>query len=34
MFVKNADRELTKTEPGVSRKILAYSDELMMCEIY
>lgn len=33
MFVKNEDCKATPCEPGVSRKILAYSDELMMCEI-
>lgn len=33
MFVFNNDITATPCEPGVSRKILAYSDELMMCEI-
>ncbi|MBQ5734381.1 MAG: cupin domain-containing protein [Lachnospiraceae bacterium] len=33
MFVKNSECRITDCEPGVTRKILAYSDELMMCEI-
>lgn len=33
MFVYNKDCQSTPCEPGVTRKILAYSDELMMCEI-
>lgn len=33
MFVKNSECGITDCEPGVTRKILAYSDELMMCEI-
>lgn len=33
MFVYNNDAAATPCEPGVSRKILACSDELMMCEI-
>lgn len=33
MFVKNSECRVTDCEPGVTRKILAYSDELMMCEI-
>lgn len=33
MFKYNSDVTPTPCEPGVSRKILCYSDELMMCEI-
>ena len=33
MFVFNADCVPTNCEPGVTRKILCYSEELMMCEI-
>lgn len=33
MFVYNNDVEKTNCESGVTRKILSYSDELMMCEI-
>ena len=33
MFRFNADVTPTDCEPGVTRKILCYSDELMMCEI-
>lgn len=33
MFVYNKDSVPTPCETGVIRKILAYSDELMMCEI-
>lgn len=33
MFVKNEDCKITNCEEGVTRKVLAYSDELMMCEI-
>lgn len=33
MFVYNNELTATPCEPGVSRKILTYSDELMMCEI-
>ncbi len=33
MFTFNKDVIPTPCEPGVSRKILSYSDELMMCEI-
>lgn len=33
MFVKNSECGITDCEPGVTRKVLAYSDELMMCEI-
>jgi len=34
MFVFNKDVVATDCEPGVKRKILSYSDELMMCEIH
>lgn len=33
MFVYNSDVTATPCEPGVSRKILTYSEDLMMCEI-
>lgn len=33
MFRYNQDVTATGCEPGVTRKILCYSDELMMCEI-
>ncbi len=33
MFTFNKDVIATDCEPGVQRKILCYSDELMMCEI-
>lgn len=33
MFQYNADVTPTDCEPGVTRKILCHSDELMMCEI-
>lgn len=33
MFVYNNKCEVTDCEPGVTRKVLAYSEELMMCEI-
>ncbi len=33
MFVYNQDVLSTPCEPGVTRKILCYSEELMMCEI-
>ncbi|HAZ90457.1 MAG TPA: cupin domain-containing protein [Eubacterium sp.] len=34
MFAFNSDITATPCEPGVSRKVLTYSDELMMCEIH
>lgn len=34
MFTFNKDITATNCEPGVTRKILSYSDELMMCEIH
>ena len=34
MFVRNEDVTGTPCEPGVSRKILSYSENLMMCEIH
>ena len=34
MFVFNNDVTATNREPGVTRKILSYSEELMMCEIH
>lgn len=33
MFVYNNEVTATPCEPGVSRKILSYDKELMMCEI-
>ncbi len=33
MFAFGADCTVTETDPGITRKILAWSDELMMCEI-
>ena len=33
MFKYNKDVIPTDCEPGVTRKILCYSDDLMMCEI-
>jgi len=33
MFVKNQSSIPTPCEPGVTRRILAYTEELMMCEI-
>lgn len=33
MFTFNQDITATNCEPGVTRKILSYSDDLMMCEI-
>lgn len=33
MFMHNRDADAVACEPGVSRKILAYNDALMMCEI-
>lgn len=33
MFVYNNEVTATPCEPGVSRKILSHSEELMMCEI-
>lgn len=34
MFTFNKDVTATNCEPGVTRKILCYSDDLMMCEIH
>ena len=33
MFVFNNDVTPTNCEPGVTRKILTYSEDMMMCEI-
>jgi len=33
MFTYNKEATITNCEPGVTRKVLSYSDELMMCEI-
>ena len=33
MFVKNEECKITPCEPGVTRKVMSYCDELMMCEI-
>lgn len=34
MFTFNDDVTAANCEPGVTRKILCYSDDLMMCEIH
>ncbi len=33
MFVKGKDAVSVQAEPGVTRKVLAYNESLMMCEI-
>lgn len=33
MFVYNKEITATNCEPGVTRKVLSYSEEVMMCEI-
>ena len=33
MFVKNEECKVTPCEPGVTRRVMCYSDKLMMCEI-
>ncbi len=33
MFIYNSEVIARDCEPGVSRKVLAYSEEMMMCEI-
>ena len=33
MFVYNASVTPTNCEPGVTRRVLAYNDKTMMCEI-
>lgn len=33
MFVKNEDCKITPCEPGVTRKVMAYNQETMMCEV-
>lgn len=33
MFVKNEDCKVTPCEPGVTRRVMSYCDDLMMCEI-
>ncbi len=33
MFVRNEDCKVTPCEPGVTRKVMAYSEETMMCEV-
>ena len=33
MFVHNNTVTATPCEPGVSRKVMAYNDQVMMCEI-
>ena len=33
MFTYNKEATVTNCEPGVTRKVLSYSEELMMCEI-
>lgn len=34
MFSYNQDVQAVSCEPGVTRKILNYSDQLMMCELH
>lgn len=34
MFVYNNEVTATDCEPGVTRKVLAYTDEIMMCELH
>lgn len=33
MFVKNENCKITPCEPGVTRKVMAYNQETMMCEV-
>ena len=33
MYVKNEDCSITPCEPGVTRKVMAYCEETMMCEV-
>lgn len=33
MVVYNKDAAVTDCEPGVKRKVLAYNEEVMMCEV-
>jgi quercetin dioxygenase-like cupin family protein len=33
MYFKGEDARITPCEPGVMRKVLAYTDQLMLCEI-
>lgn len=33
MFTYNQDQKIAQCEPGVTRKVLSYTEELMMCEI-
>ncbi len=33
MIVHNKDAKIVNCEPGVTRKVLSYSDELMMAEV-
>ncbi len=33
MFVKNEECRITPCEPGVTRKVMAYCEETMMCEV-
>ena len=33
MFIKNEACSITNCEPGVTRKVMGYNDDVMMCEI-
>ena len=33
MFIKNENCSITPCEPGVTRKVMGYNDDVMMCEI-
>ena len=33
MFVFNNDVTVTNCEPGVTRKVLSYTEDIMMCEV-
>lgn len=33
MFCYNKDCDITHCEPGVTRKVMGYNDDVMMCEI-
>lgn len=33
MFIYNEECNITNCEPGVTRKVMGYNDDVMMCEI-
>ena len=33
MFIKNENCSVTPCEPGVTRRVMGYNDDVMMCEI-